>query len=293
MMISTILTTLFWATAVVASNSTGGSEQHSKSLVSLEQPVSTSQPPNPKPSASKNQPTRLRRRTLRPQNRTMAAKGAESPLGRNTNYQYSNNWAGATLIGSGFSSVTGTIVVPVPQEPFGAIPGEQYMASAWVGIDGDTCETAILQTGVDFVVTDGFPTYDAWFEWYPDVSYNFPGFFISAGDTITMTVTATSGRSGVATIENLSTGQTATHPFYSELYSLCGTNAEWIVEDASNGYGLVPFADFNSVTFYGASATSYGVPVGPAAANIMDIQQGGQVLTECYALGSTVSCTYR
>lgn len=27
-----------------------------------------------------------------------------------------------------------------------------HAASAWVGIDGDTCDTAILQTGLDFTI---------------------------------------------------------------------------------------------------------------------------------------------
>ena len=36
-----------------------------------------------------------------------------------------------------------------------------HAASAWVGIDGDTCANAILQTGIDFTVTeDGSVRYD-------------------------------------------------------------------------------------------------------------------------------------
>ncbi|KAF4500527.1 glycosyl hydrolase family 43 [Fusarium agapanthi] len=38
-------------------------------------------------------------------------------------------------------------------------------ASAWVGIDGDTCQTAILQTGISFYADGSF---DAWYEWIPD-----------------------------------------------------------------------------------------------------------------------------
>ncbi|KAF8444750.1 hypothetical protein L210DRAFT_3530901 [Boletus edulis BED1] len=39
--------------------------------------------------------------------------------------------------------VTGTFTVPSPSGSAGSA------ASAWVGIDGDTCQNAILQTGVD------------------------------------------------------------------------------------------------------------------------------------------------
>lgn len=82
--------------------------------------------------------------------------------------EYSSNWAGAVLIGSGYTSVTGTIVVPTPKVPSGGSSSTQYSASAWVGIDGDTCETAILQTGVDFTVRGSSVSFDAWYEWYPD-----------------------------------------------------------------------------------------------------------------------------
>jgi hypothetical protein len=65
-----------------------------------------------------------------------------------TQVSYSSNWAGAVLIGSGYKSVTGTITVPTPKLPSGASSSKTYSASAWVGLDGDTCQTAILQTGV-------------------------------------------------------------------------------------------------------------------------------------------------
>ena len=83
---------------------------------------------------------------------------------------YSTNWAGAVLIGTDYESVTGTITVPTPSAGTGSTVKaalEGYCASAWVGIDGDTCTTAILQTGVDFCYDDGDVTYDAWYEWYP------------------------------------------------------------------------------------------------------------------------------
>ena len=31
----------------------------------------------------------------------------------------------------------------------------KHAASAWVGIDGDSCQNAILQTGADFYVNGG------------------------------------------------------------------------------------------------------------------------------------------
>jgi len=225
-------------------------------------------------------------------NTTGSAKVDGLATGANTNAQYSDNWAGAVLIGDGYTSVTGSIVVPTPKTPEGGDGSTQYAASAWVGIDGDTCETAILQTGVDFYIQDGQPSYDAWYEWYPAASYTFDNFNLAAGDTIEMTVTATSAKSGKAVLTNQSTGQSVSHSFSSESDSLCQTNAEWIVEDFSNGYSEVPFADFDTVTFTGATAESDGATVDTSGATIINMKQNSQVLTSCSAEGSEVSCTY-
>lgn len=87
----------------------------------------------------------------------------------NTSYaEYSTNWAGAVLIGTGYNSVTGTVTVPKPSIPSGGSSRTTYYASAWVGLDGDTCETAILQTGIDVGVKGTSYIYEAWYEWYPD-----------------------------------------------------------------------------------------------------------------------------
>lgn len=54
--------------------------------------------------------------------------------------------------------MTASFVVPTPKEPSGGTG--THSASAWVGIDGDTCGTAILQTGVDFTVSGSTVSYD-------------------------------------------------------------------------------------------------------------------------------------
>ncbi len=54
-------------------------------------------------------------------------------------------------------TVTGTFTVPTPS-------GEGA-ASAWVGIDGDTAQNSILQTGLDFYSENGAIRYADSFEW--------------------------------------------------------------------------------------------------------------------------------
>jgi len=201
----------------------------------------------------------------------------------NTNVSYSTNWAGAVLVSTGFTEVTGTFTVPSPSS--------KGSGSAWVGIDGDTCSTAILQTGVDWTYGG---SYDAWYEWYPDYAYDFSGISISAGDSIKTTVKASSKTGGTATIENLTTGKTVTHTFSGEGSEgdLCETNAEWIVEDFESGSSLVSFADFGTVEFTSASAIKSGSTVGVTGAEILDIKQSSKVLTSCSAGTSTVTCKY-
>jgi hypothetical protein len=83
------------------------------------------------------------------------------------------------------------------------------------------------------------------------------------------------------------------HSFSNERNQLCEYDAEWIVEDYESGGSLVAFADFDSVTFTGASAVKSGSTVGVSGASILDIKQSNTVLTDCSTSGSSsVTCKY-
>jgi hypothetical protein len=206
---------------------------------------------------------------------------------------YSSNWSGAVLesppSGTTFTSAHGRFTVPTPKH---VGSGGSESSSAWVGIDGDTYGNAILQAGVDFTVSSsGAVTYDSWYEWYPDYAYDFSGISFKAGDTVTLTVTATSNKAGSAVITNVSTGKTVTKSLTSSA-ALCETIAVWIVEDFESNGSLVPFANFGKVTFTNAKATTSSGTVGPSGATIIDIQQNGQVLTSVSTTSSSVTVTY-
>ncbi|KZT68799.1 hypothetical protein DAEQUDRAFT_727452 [Daedalea quercina L-15889] len=213
-------------------------------------------------------------------------------LTNSSNVEYSSNWAGAvydSYPSGSFTAVTGTFTVPTPSDGSGS--DSSYSASAWVGIDGDTCSTAILQTGVDFTIDSGSVSYDAWYEWYPDYAYDFSGISFSAGDTVTVTVTASSTTSGTAVIENVTSGQKVSQDITSSS-ALCEENAEWIVEDYEEDGGLVPFANFGTVTFTSAEATTTSGTVGPDGATLIDIQQDGTTLTDVSTDSSSVTVSY-
>ncbi|KAI1260674.1 peptidase A4 family-domain-containing protein [Xylariaceae sp. FL1019] len=209
---------------------------------------------------------------------------------QNVDSEYTQNWAGAVLLGTGYTTVSGTIVVPEPAIPAGGSTSRSYAAAAWVGIDGSTCQSAILQTGVDFIMQNGVGSYEGWYEWYSDYSYTFTGFKISAGDTIAMSVTTTSKNSGSVTLDNKTTGKSVSHTFANQEGDLCQTNAEWIVEDFLQGNSLVPLVDFATVTFTNATVNGKADLSG---ATIYDIKQGNTVYTACSAVDSTsVTCAY-
>lgn len=124
-------------------------------------------------------------------------------------------------------------------------------------------------------------------------AYDFDGISFNTGDTVSISVVASSATSGTAYINNLSNGQSVSQPITSSS-SLCQENAEWIVEDFEEGSGLVPFADFGSVTFSNAVAsTSGGNSYGPDSGTQIDIVQNGQQLTQVSDDGSSVTVTYQ
>ncbi|KAI1792540.1 acid proteinase [Ganoderma leucocontextum] len=204
---------------------------------------------------------------------------------------YTNNWAGAVYSQktATYKQVTGTFVVPTPKEPSGA-SGAHY-ASVWVGIDGGTCHTTFLQTGIDVMVNGSNVGYLAWSEWYPAQASYFEDITLKPGDTLTLTVEATSKTSGTASMKNHRTGKRVSHKFSGQS-ALCQHDAEWIVEDYTLK-GLAPFADFGKVTFNDATAhTLAGKTVGPANAKHWDILKNNKAITKVTTGPKSVTVTY-
>ena len=118
---------------------------------------------------------------------------------------------------------------------------------------------------------------------------------MSVGDTISVSIVSTSASAGKVTLENLSTGHTASESLTAPSSSshLGGQNAEWIVEDFEEGSSEVALANFGTVTFTDCVAkTSGGESLGPSSGTIIEIEQNGEVLTDVSDGGSTVTVTY-
>ncbi|KZP12452.1 concanavalin A-like lectin/glucanase [Athelia psychrophila] len=191
------------------------------------------------------------------------------------NTSYNGNWAGAVISDAAntFTNVVGTFTVPGSSGADGA-------STAWVGIDGASCQTALIQTGVTFTISGGDVSYNAWLEYIPAAEVSYDGSIdFAEGDSVTVSIAVTSSTSGTASIVNNSNGQRVSQDISSST-PLCQQDAEWIVEDFSENGGEVPFGDFGQVIFTGGSATKTdGSTVDPSTAGIFDIQQNGVDMT--------------
>lgn len=203
--------------------------------------------------------------------------------GDNLGVKYSTNWAGAALErpprNATFSVVSATFTVPEPATTKG--DNGMHGVSAWVGIDGDTYKTTILQAGVDATVKNGRKSYHPWYEWYPDNAHDFD-LEVGSGDVIAAQVHALSPSQGVAILENQSNGQSVTKTLNAPAptATLEGKNAEWIVEDFETNGDMIGLVDFYPITFTGAQALAGSSSYGVSGATIMEMVKDGLLVTQ-------------
>ncbi|KAF8435716.1 peptidase A4 family-domain-containing protein [Boletus edulis BED1] len=140
--------------------------------------------------------------------------------------EYTPNWAGAVYLQDTGTIVMVSGVIAVPD--MSAVEAGS-VASAWVGIDGDTCKSTALMTGVVFGKTQNGPFYQAMYWSPPDTTVTPENITISAGDVVRLTVGALVGPTVLqfTLVENLSNKQ-FTIKFQRHSRELCGQNAEYV-----------------------------------------------------------------
>lgn len=167
----------------------------------------------------------------------------------------STNWSGYAADGGVFTSVTGTWNVPhVTATASGA-------DASWVGIGGLDTEDLIQAGTMATVGGDGSVTYQAWIEMLPD-SARFIPLSVTAGDSVTVTITERSRDRWLIALKNNTTGGT-----YSTTvdYESTRSSAEWVQEAPSTSRGIVPLSFFGSVRFTGGTAVRDGRALSIAA----------------------------
>ena len=167
----------------------------------------------------------------------------------------SSNWSGYAASGGNFTSVTASWIVPtVSATSSGA-------DATWVGIGGLTTND-LLQAGTQAMV-DGSGTveYSSWIEMLPQSSRNVP-LSVSAGDSVTVSITQQSGNDWLISMKNNTTNGTYSVTIQ---YNSSNSSAEWVQEAPSIGRGLVGLDQFGTVQFSRASAVRDGTSMSAAA----------------------------
>jgi hypothetical protein len=159
----------------------------------------------------------------------------------------SSNWSGYSTTGGKYTSVTGTWTVPTVTA---TIAGAD---ATWVGIGGiDTND--LIQAGTQATVSGGEVAYEAWIEMLP-ASSRPVSLSVSAGDSVTVTITQKAAVDWTIQMKNNTTGQG-----YSTTvkYTSSNSSAEWVQEAPSAGRGQIPLDDFGTLRFNAASAVRDG-----------------------------------
>jgi hypothetical protein len=194
----------------------------------------------------------------------------------------SRNWSGYVASGGTFTAVSGTWTIPAVSASTGTSPRAD---ATWVGIGGATTSD-LVQAGTDATVDNGVVTYSAWVETLPQPSKPV-SLAVSAGDTITVSITQQTAGVWNITIRNATSGGAYTG---TVTYASSMSSAEWIEEAPTARNGVVLLDRFGTVQFTNASAVKNGQTVTPAAAGATAVKmvnnKSGVTLANPSPLGS-------
>jgi len=167
----------------------------------------------------------------------------------------STNWAGylSAVSGASYTSVNGSWTVPSPTGQAGTVSAD----AAWVGIGGVTTND-LIQVGTENQVSpDGTVLTAAFYETLPQAATVIPSMTVNPGDTVVASVNETSPDVFTVSITDTTNGSSFST---SVNYASSHSSAEWIEEDPSyTSQQLVPFDQFGSINFSGATTTMNGV----------------------------------
>jgi Peptidase A4 family len=174
--------------------------------------------------------------------------------GRGHSFQAeSTNWSGyaATGANGAFSSVSANWTEPTATCSGGGRRGrgggDQY-AAFWVGLDGYSSDS-VEQTGTDSDCNGSSPDYYGWYEMYPADPVYFTN-TVKPGDAISASVTFSGTETYTLVLKDSTQGWTQT--ITKNETGLDRSSAEVITEAPSSNSGVLPLADFGTVS-YGSS----------------------------------------
>ncbi len=193
--------------------------------------------------------------------------------------QDSNNWAGyvaQSASGQSFSTVSGSWT-----EPSVSGGGGQGYSAFWVGLGGSSNQSqALEQVGTSAETVDGRTSYYAWYELVPAAQQRLD-LAVKPGDHISARVTV-NGTEVTVELSNATTGKSVSRTLPMSNPDV--SSAEWIAEapaaESSQGsLQVLPLADFGTVTFTDAAATTVGGHTGSISDpnwTVQQVQLGGE-----------------
>jgi Peptidase A4 family len=156
----------------------------------------------------------------------------------------SGNWSGYAVHAGKYRNVSATWIEPAAKCPF---PKAKQYSAFWVGLDGYNVNSgSVEQTGTDSDCAGHTPHYYGWYEMFPAP----PVFFktqVKPGNEMSASVTFSGTDTYTLVLKNLSRGWT--HTIVKHKTGLARSSAEVITEAPSTTSGVLPLADFGTVTF--------------------------------------------
>ena len=167
--------------------------------------------------------------------------GTAAHVSTRVTFANSTNWSGYAAHSTKYTSVTSTW-----REPGAScsLLNTTY-AAFWTGLDG-YASNSVEQTGTLIECFLGLAEQRAWYEFYPAAPVYFSD-TLTAGDTIVSRVTSTS--TGTFTLYLADVTRGWSHTVTQHNSSLARTSAEVIAEAPSSSSGVLPLANFGTVTF--------------------------------------------
>ena len=157
--------------------------------------------------------------------------------------QTSTNWSGYAADNGSFTTVTSSWVEPNVSCTSSGI------VAFWIGLDGWGSDS-VEQDGTGVDCSNGYPQQFAWWETYPANSIQEYGDAVSAGDSLTSTVTDTGGGQYQMVLTDNTQGWTENQTVGA---SGSDASAEVIAEAVTSGSDVTPLPDFSSIGFTGST----------------------------------------
>jgi hypothetical protein len=188
-----------------------------------------------------------------PGGRFISTPGAVRPDATGAvNQAESTNWSGYAATGSNgaFSSVSSSWTEPTATCSSGGRRGGDQYAAFWVGLDGYSSDS-VEQTGTDSDCAGRTPDYYGWYEMYPANPVYYSN-TVEPGDHISASVTFSGSETYTLVLTDSTQGWTQT--VTKNQSGLDRSSAEVITEAPSSSSGVLPLADFGTVSYSGATA---------------------------------------